>query len=146
MGECAWPPETPAVKATPPREAPVDCPPASATEVLAASMREEDLLVSITCGTRNRPGLCRLHKLKWYHPYDSRRSASGWPDLAIAGPGGILFAELKSQSGRVSPAQKEWISVLESSGQAVFTWRPADLLSGEINRELAAIAKPGRRA
>jgi hypothetical protein len=109
-------------------------------------MSEEDLLVSVTCGTRSRPGLCALYGLKWYHPRDSRRSVSGWLDLACAGPGGILFAELKTQRGRVSPAQREWITALEHAGQAVFVWRPEDFLSGAIQAELAAIAKPKVRA
>jgi hypothetical protein len=118
----------------------------SAIEVLAAAMSEDDLLVSVTCGTRSRPGLCKLYGLKWYHPWSSKNSVSGWPDLACAGPGGIVFAELKTQRGRVSPAQREWITALEHAGQAVFVWRPEDFLSGGIQRELAAIAKPRRCA
>ena len=118
----------------------------SAMEALAAAMSEDDLLVSVTCGTRAKPGLCKLLGLLYFHVHDSRRSPSGFPDLLIAGPGAILFAELKTQRGRVSPAQKEWIAALESAGQSVFLWRPVNFLSGEIQRELAAIAKPGRRA
>jgi VRR-NUC domain-containing protein len=118
----------------------------SAMEVLAAAMSEDDLLVSVTCGTRSRPGLCKLYGLKWYHPWSSKNSVSGWPDLVIAGPDTILFAELKTQGGRVSPAQREWITALEAAGQVVFLWRPIHFLSGEINRELAAIAKPRRCA
>jgi hypothetical protein len=114
-------------------------------DVLAAAMSEDELLASVTCGTRSKPGLCRLLGLRWYHPWNSKHSVGGWPDLAIAGPDAILFAELKSQRGRVSPAQREWIAALERAGQRVCVWRPVQFLSGEIQRELAALAKPERR-
>jgi hypothetical protein len=118
----------------------------SAMEVIAAAMSENDLLISITCGTRAKPGLCKIYGLKWYHPFDSRHSVSGWPDVVIVGPGGVVYAELKTQRGRVSSAQREWITALEHAGQAAFVWRPEDFLSGAIAIELAAIAKPRRRA
>jgi hypothetical protein len=159
MGTCAWPPEAPAgldtggkgAGAADSASSRVTAAPArarqrSAMDVLAAAMSEDDLLVSVTCGTRAKPGLCKLFGLKWYHPFDSRRSVSGWPDLVIAGPGGVLYAELKTRRGRVSAPQREWITALEHAGQAVFVWRPEDFFSCGIQAELAAIAKPRRRA
>lgn len=69
-----------------------------------------------------------------YHPYDSRRAARGFPDLCLvrpasAGPPCLVFAELKSQGGRVRPEQRQWIAALAgiSSPQVIVRlWRPDD--------------------
>jgi hypothetical protein len=115
--------------------------PVSAMQVIAAAMSEDDLLVSVTCGTRSKPGLCRLFGLKWFHDRDSRRNPEGFPDLVITGRR-TIYRELKTERGRLSAAQKEWIAALEAAGDDVDVWRPAHFLSGEIQRQLAAIAKP----
>lgn len=71
--------------------------------------------------------LCGWYHLKVFHVYDSRKSAGpGFPDLVITGPGGTLFAELKSDKGRVSLNQEEWIDALRQSGQHAVVWRPTD--------------------
>lgn len=45
-----------------------------------------------------------------HHETDSRRTKPGWPDIVALGTDGRLFvAELKTASGKVSPAQKEWL-------------------------------------
>jgi hypothetical protein len=75
-----------------------------------------------------------------YHPRDSRRSASGWPDWCLVGPGGVLFRELKTVKGKVTPAQDEWLCALTDAGQDAGVWRPDSLLDGTIALELAAIA------
>jgi hypothetical protein len=46
-----------------------------------------------------------------YHTFDSRRSASGFPDLVLVRER-ALFAELKSKSGKVSAAQADWLAAL----------------------------------
>lgn len=61
-----------------------------------------------------------------YHPYDSRRSNAGWPDLVIARPGQVIFAELKDHDGKVTPEQGRVLELLESAGFEVHVWRPAD--------------------
>lgn len=75
-----------------------------------------------------------------YHTFDSRRSPSGFPDLVCCGPDGLLFRELKRETGRVSVAQEKWLAALKGAGQDAAVWRPSQLLSGEIARELAAIS------
>jgi hypothetical protein len=51
----------------------------------------------------------------------------GFPDLVLAHPSGrVIFAELKSDKGTVSPLQSRWLSVLEQ-GAVVWVWRPSDL-------------------
>lgn len=61
-----------------------------------------------------------------YHPFDSRRSEPGYPDLTIVGHGKILFIECKSITGRPSAAQWKWIRTIRETGQEVFIVIPAD--------------------
>lgn len=107
----------------------------------AARMSEADLDKAI------RRILADLTPLIAYHTYDSRRSASGWPDLVIArihvqgyDDGAVMFRELKREGGKVTPAQETWLEALQWGGCDTGVWRPSDLLSGRIARELAALA------
>ncbi len=84
--------------------------------------------------------LCKWLRLKVFHTYDSRKSAGpGFPDLVIVGPGGTIFAELKSTTGRVSASQTEWLDALKASGEQVILWRPEDWK--DVERRLRDIAK-----
>lgn len=77
-----------------------------------------------------------------YHPWNSQRSTPGYPDLTLVHPERlvIIFAELKSESGRVKPEQKLWKEVLQrvedaSGGRVLYRlWRPSDW--PEIVRDL----------
>ena len=72
--------------------------------------------------------------------YRAERSyIGGWPDLVILGPGGSLFRELKSERGTLKPAQRDVGWRLGRAGHNWAVWRPRDLLSGTIERQLAAI-------
>jgi hypothetical protein len=63
-----------------------------------------------------------------YHPRDSRKSVAGWPDLVLVRPGrGVLFAELKTDTGRLTAAQEEWLECLRDAGQEAHVWRPGDM-------------------
>ena len=76
-----------------------------------------------------------------FHPYDSRRSTGpGYPDLTIAGASGLLFAELKSATGVLSPDQRAWRDRLRAAGQPWRLWRPADWASRAIYVQLAMLA------
>lgn len=68
-----------------------------------------------------------------YHVHDSRRSQPGFPDLVLASTSRkrLLFRELKTNAGRLSPAQADCLVVL---------WRPIDLRSGRIANELRGTA------
>jgi hypothetical protein len=70
--------------------------------------------------------LCDWLHLKWHHETDSRKSKKGWPDLVIAGPNHVIFVELKTDKGRVSAEQQQWLDTLERAGATVAVWRPAD--------------------
>src|SRR5207248_11253266 len=72
----------------------------------------------------------RLAKLRgWmvYHTHDSRRSASGFPDLVLCRPSRLIFVELKSEKGKPTMEQIEWLDALSGTGTEVFLWRPSDL-------------------
>jgi hypothetical protein len=84
-----------------------------------------------------------------YHPRYSEESLAGWPDRSYAGPGGLLYRELKrcgvTRKAKVSRAQWDVLSALALAGVDVAIWTPDDLRSGRITRELAVIARRPRR-
>lgn len=71
-----------------------------------------------------------------YHTHDSRFSEKGFPDLTIVLHGRVIFAELKSEKGKVSLAQEKWLDELDVAGAEVYLWRPTDWANGEIERIL----------
>lgn len=85
----------------------------------------------------------KLHGWECWHDVDSRKNAAGLPDLLLIRNGVLLFAELKTDAGKLRPAQvryQELLAAVEAkAGGAVrvFTWRPRDwgaivkVLSGE---------------
>ena len=83
--------------------------------------------------------MCRLFGVAWYHSYSSRRSVAGWPDLALCGSRGFMLRELKTDDGRLTTEQEQWGLMLRAAGQSWDVWRPADLHSGRVQRELEAI-------
>jgi hypothetical protein len=83
--------------------------------------------------------LCELFGIRYYHTFDSRRSAKGWPDLAICGKRGFIARELKTAAGRLTVEQQQWGLILRNAGVSWDVWRPSDLQSGRIQRELEAI-------
>lgn len=127
---------------------------------------------------RRVEGLLRFYGWRYYHAPDNtprahargragrQRVTPGFPDvvairnLETVGPE-LLFAELKAQSGRYGPGQREWLAALEGlrdsvdaalrtlrlnlahytglvAGEpaiGVYTWRPDD--EAEVERVLA---------
>lgn len=75
-----------------------------------------------------------------FHTYDSRRSEAGFPDEVLVGNRRVLFRELKRQGKNPTPAQQQWITRMEAAGLDVDVWRPEDLLSGRILREMKGAA------
>lgn len=50
---------------------------------------------------------------------------TGFPDLVLARDA-VLFWEIKTDTGRVSPAQKTWIALLTAAGAEARIIRPSD--------------------
>lgn len=70
-----------------------------------------------------------------YHTHDSRRSDAGFPDLVIVRDYDLYFVELKTNKGRVKPAQEMWLSALRRAFYcSERVWRPQDW--DEIERTL----------
>ena len=58
----------------------------------------------------------------------------------IIGPRKVIFRELKSEYGTLTPEQRQVGEMLQRAGQSWRVWRPSDLLSGQIGRELTELA------
>lgn len=84
--------------------------------------------------------LARLLGWLVYHPYDSRRSQPGFPDLTMVKGRRLVFAELKTGTGKLRPEQIVWLDALRRvevrGGCEVYLWRPGQWLSGEIESVL----------
>lgn len=63
-------------------------------------------------------------------------SVVGWPDLELVGRGQVLHRELKTDKGKVDPAQVDVLNELRANGADARVWRPADLHDGTVVREL----------
>ena len=65
-----------------------------------------------------------------YHPAISMGSPAGFPDLVLVRPPVIIFAELKSERGRLSTSQRAWLERFEQCSIPgrieTYIWRPDD--------------------
>lgn len=83
------------------------------------------------------------HLTGWlsFHVSDSRRQVTrrgkvqwigdaltaGFPDLNLARAPRVIYAELKSEKGRLTSKQQRWIEELSGCpGVEVYAWRPSD--------------------
>jgi hypothetical protein len=86
---------------------------------------------------------CLRYEVDMHHTHQPLQDRAGWVDLALLGTKRVMFRELKTRTGKVSPAQKRTGDRLIAAGLDYAVWRPADLESGRVDRELAALS--GRR-
>ena len=64
----------------------------------------------------------------------------GYPDLTLAKAGeGLLFAELKTDTGKLSAEQLRWAFEIQRAGGEWHLWRPSDM--DAIVRRLACTAR-----
>lgn len=86
--------------------------------------------------------LCSRYSLWWHACPDTRhcRGPKGFPDLVIAGPSGLLFAEMKGLDQFRTPEQICWHAALGISGAKVFTWKEAEFANGMVEGILASIS------
>ena len=83
-------------------------------------------LVMHTRAVEIRPGV-------WKTPLQGH---AGYPDLTLVHSfRGIIFAELKSDIGRISSTQKAWHDKIREAGGEIYVWRPKDL--DQISTRLA---------
>lgn len=68
---------------------------------------------------------CQLRGLLVFHDNDSRRDRAGYPDLTIVGDHGVIFAELKTDTGKLRPDQETWLLRLRRAGSTAYVWRPS---------------------
>jgi hypothetical protein len=70
--------------------------------------------------------LARLYRWAPYHTYRSDRSEAGFPDLVMVRPPRVVFAELKTEKGKASDAQRGWLELLAvCPGIETYLWRPS---------------------
>jgi len=67
------------------------------------------------------PGFGRGH---WATQYLA--SGPGFPDLVLVGDG-VIFAELKNETGKLTEGQHGWGDALTDAGAEYYVWRPDDL-------------------
>ena len=62
---------------------------------------------------------------------------AGYPDLCLVKSERLIYAELKSNKGKVTEQQQRWLGVLKATGKCdVYVWRPCDFQSiVEVLRE-----------
>lgn len=60
----------------------------------------------------------------WRTPVQA--DGKGFPDLVLVATGRVVFAELKSDRGRLTDDQKIWWERLRTAGAEVYVWRPRD--------------------
>ncbi len=96
-------------------------------------MKASDLLLRLSESQFQQMITDRAKVRGWlvYHTYDSRRSTAGFPDLVLARDGRVLIIEVKTEKGRLSKAQAEWLRELgiddSLRSQEVYVWRPSDM-------------------
>lgn len=76
--------------------------------------------------------------LRWkvYHTFDSRRSTPGFPDLVLVRDR-VLYRECKTNVGRITQEQADWIEALTAAGADAGVWRPSDweMIERELTRD-----------
>lgn len=65
-----------------------------------------------------------LFRWRHYHTHRSEKSPSGFPDLVLVRRPRVIFAELKSDRGTLTDAQRAWLDELRACGQEAYVWRP----------------------
>lgn len=65
-------------------------------------------------------------------------ATKGFPDLLLVGPR-LMFRELKRELGKLDEAQETWRDRLRAAGADWDVWRPSDLRTGRIERELMSL-------
>ena len=90
--------------------------------------------------------LAKIYGWKYYHTWRSIHSPAGFPDVVMVRPPRLIFAELKSEKGKLTVEQEEWLATLRECGSypsssfiddkgisvtyqriEVYLWRPSEI-------------------
>lgn len=72
---------------------------------------------------------------KWSTPITGHK---GLPDLILLRPPRLLFVELKTEKGSLSPGQIQWAAGLQAvEGIESYVWRPSDWIEGRVDSLLS---------
>ncbi len=72
--------------------------------------------------------LLKLYKWRYYFTWNSKHSPAGFPDLVILRDDRLAFIELKSEKGKLTGEQSQWLQALKETKLCeVYIWRPAQL-------------------
>ena len=100
----------------------------SANRARAADQRALYAMKSERDWQREVRQIARTYGWLEYCTWDSRHSPSGYPDLSMARPPRIVFAELKSERGKVAPEQEMWAEAMRACpGAEYYLWRPSQI-------------------
>lgn len=87
-------------------------------------MTEDELLQAIT-------EAATLYGWRWTHTRRSDKAQimghPGVPDLLLAKNGRVMFLELKTEKGRITPDQQAWIDALMTTLTGAWVVRPSSL-------------------
>ena len=71
--------------------------------------------------------LMKLGNWQFYFTWLSIHSPAGFPDICAAKTPRLVFAELKTELGKVTAAQQKWLDILATvPGVEVYLWRPSE--------------------
>ena len=97
---------------------------------LAKVLSEKDFLSQVK-------DLAKIYHWRLYHPFLSKWSERGYPDITLVRPPRIIFAELKRETGKLTSSQEEWGELLRGCpGVEYYCWRP-----GQFDDEIVEILK-----
>lgn len=95
--------------------------PDEALKVIRSTMSESTLQAEVV-------KLAKQFRYRAYHTTIAYRSTAGFPDLVLVRAPRLLFVELKTESGKATDAQAEWLAALaQCPGAETYLWRPSDL-------------------
>lgn len=108
-------------------------------EVVAQTARDMCLRFGLKVAHFPKVPITRGARTYWLSP--AQWDGKGWLDLFIVDPhgGGVLVREAKGEKESLTAEQREWLSWLSACGLDADVWRPVDLRSGRIERELKAL-------
>lgn len=95
-----------------------------------------ELLVSERDLTRQVSDLARLFGWRRYHAWLSKHSPAGFPDEVLLRGGRLAVLELKSERGRLTPTQEEWLEAFRRFGGMVNGLVPLGVREPRVDVEL----------